>query len=97
METFIAHLTSNNAQIRNIDDIFDNVQGLCNENNEWFFFIVSNDNEMFSNNTFVKLCKIQLQNCRSTGNLGWRTVELQLRPCNKCVFIAHGLRLIKLI
>lgn len=56
METFIAHLTSNNAQIRNIDDIFDNVQGLCNENNECFFFIVSNDNEMFSNN--VKLCKI---------------------------------------
>lgn len=38
METFIAHLTSNNAQIRNIDDIFDNVQGLCNENNEWGFF-----------------------------------------------------------
>lgn len=58
METFIAHLTSNNAQIRKIDDIFDNVQGLCNENNEWVFFIVSNDNEMFSNNTFVKLCKI---------------------------------------
>lgn len=59
METFIAHLTSNNAQIRNIDDIFDNVQGLGNENNEWvFFFIVSNDNGMFSNNTFVKLCKI---------------------------------------
>lgn len=40
METFIAHLTSNNAQIRNIDDIFDNVQGLCNENNEWGFFLL---------------------------------------------------------
>lgn len=96
METFIAHLTSNNAQIRNIDDIFDNVQVYVMKTMNGFF-IVSNDNEMFSNNTFVKLCKIQLQNCRSTGNLGWRTVELQLRPCNKCVFIAHGLRLIKLI
>lgn len=62
----------------------------------WVFFIVSNDNGMFSNNTFVKLCKIYLQNCRSTGK-GWRTVELQLRSCNKCVFIAHGFRLIKLI
>lgn len=38
METFIDHLTSNNAQIRNIDDIFDNVQVYVMKTMNGFFY-----------------------------------------------------------